>query len=448
MLEAILQSLNSLVTGWVDTLTSEEVIIQIGISATWVVVAWLLHHFLRRLLRQQKIALEWLPWNTQLTTLVNGVAWPVLTEMLMLMTIALFEDQGWPHVFLTGVNFFVGLWLLYSFLAALLVINLLPAQADVWKKKVMLPLAIIAGALQVLGLVDDLLGFSIAPYTDVQVTIGSIFTGVVTLIVFWLGARGIGRYLRRTFLPQVNADRALSQALSALISYIIIFLGVIFALQITGVNLTALTVIAGGLSVGFGFGLQEIVSNFVSGFILMFERSIGPGDVLKIDDTVGVVKQINVRSMLIRTQDNVELVVPNSKFLTETVTNLTRSQDVVRIRISVGVSYNADPRQVEQVLLMAAKHPRVLEAPTPTVQFMAFGDSSLNFDLLVWTDNAARIVPLASDLRYNIWEALKANNIEIPFPQRDLHIRSGVPWDSFSRPTNGSRTQSSTPEAQ
>lgn len=440
MLDALIQSLNAALNDWIETLSSVEVVIQIVMAALIIVVAWLLYHLLRRLLEREEPTLTWLPWTKQLTMLVNHIAWPVIAEVFFLLVIALFQDQEWNHEFLSRVNFFIGLWLLYSLLAALLEISLSADLVAVWKRKVMLPLAIMAGILQGLGLMDDILAFAVAPHSGINVTIGSIMAGLITLAIFLLVARSIGRYLKRTFLPQINLDRALSHALGASISYGIVFLGVIIALQVTGVNLTALTVIAGGLSVGLGFGMQEIISNFISGFILMFERSIGPGDVLKIDGSIGVVKRINVRSMLIRTPDNVELVVPNSKFLTETVTNLTRTENYTRIRISVGVSYDANPREVEQALLSAAEHPRVLSAPAPTVQFMEFGDSSLNFDLLVWTDDAARIIPLASDLRYNIWDVLKARNIEIPFPQRDLHIRSGVPWDSLSQQANGTVT--------
>ncbi|NIW95609.1 MAG: mechanosensitive ion channel, partial [Phycisphaerae bacterium] len=224
---------------------------------------------------------------------------------------------------------------------------------------------------------------------------------------------------------------ALNQALSTLTAYGVIIIGTVVALNMMGVDLTLLAVVAGGLSVGLGFGLQEVVSNFVSGFILMFEQSIGPGDVIEVGDDVGIVQTIGVRSTIIRNRDNVELIIPNSRLLSETVTNLTRSDQQVRIRISVGVTYSADPQAVKQALLEAVQHPFVSEQPAPSIQFRDFGDSSLTFDLLVWTDKAFQSLNLASDLRYQIWDALKAHNIEIPFPQRDIHIRSGVPWQEL-----------------
>jgi small-conductance mechanosensitive channel len=221
-------------------------------------------------------------------------------------------------------------------------------------------------------------------------------------------------------------EPALANTISIVITYTIITLGVLVALSSIGINLSTLTVVLGGLSVGLAFGLQEIVNNFVSGFILLFERSIEIGDIVEVDQNVGIVQRIGVRSTTIKTRDNVELIIPNSYFLTQVVTNMTRSEDLVRTRVSVGVSYNARPREVEQALLeAAAQHPQVLSDPPPSIQFKDFGDSSLDFELFVWTNQAFQTPKLTSELRYNIWDALAARNIEIPFPQRDIHIRSG-----------------------
>jgi small-conductance mechanosensitive channel len=229
------------------------------------------------------------------------------------------------------------------------------------------------------------------------------------------------------FLQNAGVDSGLVQTISAITSYAIIGIGILVALGSIGLNLTTLTVIAGGASVGLAFGLQEIFNNFISGFILIFERSLEPGQVVEVDDNTGRVETVGIRSTTIRTLDNVELIVPNSRFLTETVTNMTKTEDLVRAQVDVGVSYNSDPHQVREVLLQAArKHPKILAEPAPTVQFRDFGASSLDFSLFVWTDDALHLAPLKSDLRYDIWDALAAHNIEIPFPQRDIHIRSSV----------------------
>ncbi len=425
-------------TFYLTTLLSLDLLRQFTAFGFVIIIAWISQFLLRRLLdRISERVPNQSVWSERLVALVKIILWPLLVRVLNVIAVATFENVGWQNGLLVWVTTLVTLWLFYRFIVALLN-TLLPKEvAAVWSGKIILPLILIAAALHSLGIMDDVLSWPLTPRDDLNVTVGSIITGLITLALFFLFSRGAEQYLNSILLPQLRISRALSQALSRVLSYGVIIFGVVLSLGLMGVNLTTITVVAGGLSVGLGFGLQEIVSNFVSGFILMFERSISPGDVLQIGDTVGVVQRINVRSMIIRTQDNVELIVPNSKFLTETVTNLTRTQNIVRVRVGVGVTYDADPRQVEQILLQAAEHEQVLKIPEPTVQFTEFGDSSLNFDLLIWTNDAARILPLASDIRYNIWEALKANDIEIPFPQRDLHVRSGIPWDQLGTSSHG-----------
>lgn len=424
------------ILAYLRLLTNEIITRQLVAFAIVLVLSWIIQFLLRRLLNQFEPRFEKTPRIRHLLMVMHLILWPALARLFGQLALIIFAELIWYAGILGWAISFMTLWLFYRLIIALLQVMLTPEQAGVVGQKIVLPLTGVAVLLQGLGLMDDVLRWSVTPRADLQVTVGSVITGLVTLVISYVLSQAIEQYLAHRFFPQINANRALAQALSRLSSYAIIIFGIIMALISVGVNFTALAVVAGGLSVGIGFGLQEIVSNFISGFILMFERSIGPGDVLRVDDNLGVVRHINVRSMIIRTQDNVELIVPNSKFLTETVTNFTRTQDLVRVRVSVGVSYSSDPRQVEQILLETADHPRVLSRPAPTVQFTDFGESSLNFDLLVWTDNAAQMAPLASDLRFKIWEALQANNIEIPFPQRDLHLRSGVPWQQFAATPN------------
>ena len=429
--------MSEIMAEYLSTLSSASVLRQVIALLAIVLITWPIQLLLRRILDKLYVRFVQTPWTNHLLSIVYQILWPLFARILSSLTITAFQDLAWQQELLSWGTAFITLWLLYRFTVALLGGITSPTQAEVLANKVILPLILTAALLQGLGLMDNILQWSISPQPDFKVTVGSILTGFIVVVVFFILSRGAEQYLERNFLPQILTGRSLTQALSRLTGYTVIIVGIIISLIIMGVDFTTLAVVAGGLSVGLGFGLQEIVSNFVSGFILMFERSIGRGDVLKIEETIGTVQQINVRSMIIKTRDNIELIVPNSKFLTETVTNLTRTENVVRIQLGVGVTYNTDPRQVEQVLLEAAQHPKVLDIPAPTVQFSDFGDSSLNFDLMVWTDDAARMIPIASDLRYNIWEALKAHNIEIPFPQRDLHLRSGVPWETLVQSDNG-----------
>ncbi len=208
--------------------------------------------------------------------------------------------------------------------------------------------------------------------------------------------------------------------------YAVIIIGILLSLRILGVDLSTLAIIGGGLSVGVGFGLREIIANFVSGLVLLFEQAMLPGDVVEINGELGTVQAINMRSTTVRTINNVELVVPNETFLTNEVTTFTKTDNQVRVLMPFGVSYDSDPHQVRQVVSQAAaEHPLVLDDIAPDLLFRGFGDSSLDFDLAFWIDQPEKVMRVRSDLYYMVWDTLKANDIEIPFPQRDLNLRRG-----------------------
>lgn len=425
---------------WLNFIFSLQFLRQMAAFIVILIVAWLLQFLLQRPLYAVQRRFVQLSWMRKLTTVIQRALWPGLAWLLSRLVVEIFQALAFASGFLMlWVVPFMGLWFLYRLVSTVLRVNLPAQQAQLWSRKVLLPVLLVVGILLGAGLLDDILQQQLTPGGSPLVTVGSILTGMAIVVLFFVLARGVQQFLAQVFLPQAGAEPALAHALAGLVTYSILVIGVIIALSLSGFNLTTLTVIAGGLSVGLGFGLQEIVNNFVSGFILMFERSIGPGDIIEVGDTRGIVQSIGIRSMIIRTLDNIELIIPNSRFLSETMTNLTRADPTVRIRISVGVSYKAKPREVEQALLEAAQHPYILNDPAPSVQFADFGESSLNFDLLVWTREPRRIPVISSDLRYSIWDALAIRNIDIPFPQRDIHIRSGaflIEKDSAAQPNS------------
>jgi potassium efflux system protein len=194
------------------------------------------------------------------------------------------------------------------------------------------------------------------------------------------------------------------------------------------VSVSALAGLGAVLAVGIGFGLQNIAQNFVSGLILLLERPVKKGDFVEVGDVRGTVRDIRARATVVTTLDNVDIIVPNGRFITEPVTNETYDDRRVRVRIPVGVAYGTDPQRVRTTLLgVAAGNPAVLAAPEPQVQFTDFGESSLDFVLLVWIPDPRQEQQTASDLRFAIERALGEAGIEIPFPQRDLHLRGGWP---------------------
>jgi len=238
------------------------------------------------------------------------------------------------------------------------------------------------------------------------------------------------RKLRETIQDRIfswtSLDIGQQYAFAQITGYAIFVIGLIVGLQWAGLNLGSLVILGGAVGIGLGFGLQNIANNFVSGLILLFERPIRVGDRVEVGDTNGDVVRIAARSTWVRTNDNVVIIIPNSEFINSHVTNWTANDRQVRFPIPVGVSYGSDPELVRSVLEEAARsHPDVLADPPPEVIFTGFGDSSLDFELRVWTITRVqwpRI--LRSEIYFMIFKAFKEHGIEIPFPQRDLHLRS------------------------
>ncbi|MGI9087192.1 MAG: mechanosensitive ion channel family protein [Chthoniobacterales bacterium] len=267
-----------------------------------------------------------------------------------------------------------------------------------------------------------------APLPGVQLSLVNIFLLVVLLVaVFWFSSQ-TKRFLFNRFLAKSGLDRPLQYAIAQIASNVVLVVGILIVLENTGIHLAALTVFAGAVGVGIGFGLQNIASNFISGLVILAERPITLGDRVEVAGIAGQVQKIRARSTVIVTNDNISMIVPNSKFIDSTVTNWTFGDPRVRFRVPVGVAYGSDVEKVREALIAAGtEHPKALEDPAPSVFFTGFGDSSLDFELVVWsTEMSYRPRRFKSDLNFLIEKKLREAEIEIPFPQRDLHIRSGV----------------------
>jgi small-conductance mechanosensitive channel len=249
----------------------------------------------------------------------------------------------------------------------------------------------------------------------------------VTIVVF-ATEPPVRRYLIRRVLEQTHLEPPMRYAISRLMGYAYIGVGLYAALLIAGIDLSSLAVIAGAVGVGLGFGLQNIISNFVSGLIILAERPIALGDRIDVGGVMGRVTKISLRSTAVVTNDNITIIIPNSNFITSNVTNWSYGDPKVRLRLPVGVAYGSDMEKVRRVLLeMAAQHPKVLRDPPPELFFIEFGDSSLNLELAIWAeDDSFQPRRLRSELNFAIDKTLRENRVEIPFPQRDLHVRSGT----------------------
>jgi len=254
-----------------------------------------------------------------------------------------------------------------------------------------------------------------------------IYLIVFSILLLYLSGK-LRNWLAEDLLSRTKLGIGARQAAGAIVRYIVLVVGFVIILQTAGIDLTALNVLAGAVGIGLGFGLQNIVNNFVSGLIILFERPIQVGDRIVVGDVEGDVVHIGGRSTTVVSNDNISIIVPNSKFITENVVNWSHNDRKVRFRIPVSVAYGSDARLVEKVLLeVAAENQDVLATPAPGVRLMDFGDSGLRFELRAWSSTLVhRKGVLISALNFSIYEKFAEHGIEIPFPQRDLHIRDGL----------------------
>ena len=261
------------------------------------------------------------------------------------------------------------------------------------------------------------------------VTIGGILLLVFLFASVIIVERILQRLLIRRFLSKTRLQPSLQYGLSRIFGYTLIAIGFYVAFQAVGFDLSSLAIVAASVGVGVGFGLQNIINNFVSGIIILAERPISIGDRIEVAGVAGRVTKIQLRSTTVVTNDNITMIVPNADFISNTVTNWSHGDPKVRIRVPVGVAYGSDLKLLQRLLLEAAEeHPKALRDPSPVVLFTEFGDNSLNFELGVWTQEmTAAPIHFTSEMNFIIEQKLRENDIEIPFPQRDLHVRSGLP---------------------
>lgn len=235
----------------------------------------------------------------------------------------------------------------------------------------------------------------------------------------------ITNLLRTNVLQATRMTRGSQEIISIITKYGLISLFTVVLLQAYGLNLSSLALIGSALGVGIGFGFQDIARNFASGIVLLFERSIQVGDFIQVGEHLGVVEEVRTRSIVLKTLDRISIIVPNSRFLSDEVINWNHRRSVTRLHLPIGVAYGSDVRKVKSALLQAAaEHVEVLRNPSPQVFFTEFGDSSLNFELLIWTSDPSRQAPLKSDLCFRIDEIFREQQINIPFPQRDVNLKA------------------------
>ena len=281
---------------------------------------------------------------------------------------------------------------------------------------------------EIISYVGDFLQLQLFNIGNTPVTIFSIAIFILFIVGSSYLALFVKQLLQNTILPRFINDSGLRYTLSRMSQYIIIIIGFFVSVQFLGVDLTGLAVVFGFLSVGIGFGLQNVTSNFISGLIVLFERPISVGDRVEVNGIEGDVEEINIRSTKIKTMDNISIIVPNSEFVSKDVINYSHGDPSYVLVVEVGVSYNSELDTVLKALDEVAKENKsVLSNPKHRVQLRRFGDSAWNMKLLVMIPNVRDRYTVLNELNEAIVRKFKEYEIEIPFPQRDITLRNQLP---------------------
>jgi small-conductance mechanosensitive channel len=270
---------------------------------------------------------------------------------------------------------------------------------------------------------------------ETSISLSTLLFLVIGIALFIYLTKLIQRWIVNQLLTRTGMEIGNREATGIIVRYMLLVVGLIIILQMSGIDLTILNVLAGTLGIGVGFGLQNIVNNFVSGLIILFERPIKVGDRIEVGDVHGKVIYLGVRSATILTNDNVSIIIPNQKFVTENIINWSHTDDKRRFIIPVTVALSSNPYLVEQLLLEAAiEEPNVLKDPAPGVRLFWFGENGMHFELRAWSNSLIhRRGLLTSNLNFAIYDKFKANNVELVTPQREVFVRNEPVGPSFEQ---------------
>ncbi len=356
-------------------------------------------------------------------TFVNLVT-PVLWVILLWLAVEIANRAGWPNKLISIVVSLVNAWIVIH-----LVTRFVSQKA--WARFVAITIWVIA-ALNIIELLEPALALldGIAlQIGNVRVTALSVAKGVFYLVVLMWLANLASSVLERRIQQLPSLTPSVQVLFAKLLKIALISIAAIVAINSVGIDLTALAVFGGALGVGIGFGLQKIVANFISGIILLLDKSIKPGDTIGVSGTYGWIQSLGARYVSVITRDGIEHLIPNEELITTRVENWSYSNDLVRQKIPVGISYGSDVRRAIELCIESAKaSPRVVGDPNPACLLKGFGDSSVDLEIRYWViDPQNGLSNLKSEILLSVWDRFHENDIQIPFPQRDLHLKSVAP---------------------
>ena len=356
----------------------------------------------------------------------RAVYYSALPVCLILSSFVFYKTGFISEEYIKAAGFFS----LYTFAFLFLLSMLINFREEGANLKIIAGLGIVVAAtafLHKLGYINTVSFFLSEPRINIGDKKISLDGFIAAILIFYLSFRlskGIEKTARTRLEKVPFLDTTRTNTISMLIRYTIIIIGVLVAFAIVNIDFTTLKVLIGALGVGIGFGLREIVNNLISGFILLSDKTIVHNDLIEVNGLLGKVETVGIRTTVIKTFNNVEVIVPNTNLVNNELINYTHSDPIIRIDVPIGVSYKSDPFKVREVLIKNLYEIEdVLKNPEINLYFTNFGESSLDFQVSVWTDNALKKKVIESDVRYAIWKSLKENNIEIPFPQLDVHMK-------------------------
>ncbi len=361
------------------------------------------------------------PWLQQLARVVQFLAIPAVFLLILTFGKAVFYQLDVVQIVTQIASQVAVAWLIIR------IITLMIESESVsrWTRNILWLLAV----LHISGIaapITNHLNSIMVPLGDASTSVYSIIKGLVAFVFFIWIATVIARFIEQRLENIPSLSPSLKVLLNKIIKITLIAIAFLMGLDMLGIDLTALAVFSGALGVGIGFGLQKIISNFVSGIILLSDRSIKPGDVIKVDDTYGWVNALSTRYVSVITRDGKEHLIPNEMLITDKVENWSHSSKNVRLKIPIGISYESDLRKALALIMeVAENNDRVLGNPKPNCLVRSFGDSAIDLELRAWiSDPANGVANITSLLLLDIWDSFKENGIEFPYPQQDVHIKS------------------------
>lgn len=359
-------------------------------------------------------------WLSSIITRLEAIAFPLCALMLIWITAGFFKEADKPYALLRIAVSLLSVWVVIRFTSTYVGNRTLGRWISV--------LAWSIAALNVLGLLEptmhqlDAIGITIG---KTKVTMLLVIKGLLTFAGLVWGAMALSALSERRIHNMTTLTPSLRVLMIKITRTLLVITAFVLGLNALGIDLTSLAVLSGAIGVGIGFGLQKVVSNFISGIILLLDRSIKPGDVIHIGETYGWVNALGARCVSLITRDGKEHLIPNELLITERVENWSYSNRDIRIRIPVGISYESDPRKALELMIeVAQKNPRILKNQAINALVTGFGDSSVNLELRAWIDDPANgIGNITSDILLDIWDAFHTNGIQFPYPQMDIHIK-------------------------